>query len=125
MKFLKIVVAVTLCASVTTWAGTFSMPQENAARSAKNYLRFKGFSRDGLVQQLSSDAGDGYDVADAAAAVDSLNVDWNEQAVRSAKQYLSFQGFSCRGLIQQLSARAGDKFTVDQATYGATHVGAC
>lgn len=100
-------------------------PQSNAVRSAKNYLSFSGFSRDGLIAQLSSDAGDGYSVADATVAVDSLDVDWNEQAVRSAKNYLSFSGFSCNGLIEQLSSRAGDKYTVSQAKYGAQQAGAC
>lgn len=102
-----------------------SGPQKNAVRSAKQYLSMQGFSREGLIQQLSSDYGDGYDVADATVAVDSLNIDWNEQAVRSAKQYLSMQGFSCKGLIEQLSSSAGDKYTVSQATYGAQQAGAC
>lgn len=84
-----------------------------------------GFSRDGLIQQLSSSSGDGYDVADATAAVDSLSVDWNEQAVRSAESYLSMMGFSCDGLIDQLSSDAGDKYTTSQATYGAQQAGAC
>lgn len=100
-------------------------PQYNAVRSAKNYLQISGFSRNGLIQQLSSSAGDGYDVADATIAVDSLNVDWNEQAVRSANNYLEISGFSCKGLIQQLSSKAGDKYTTDQATYGAKQAGAC
>jgi hypothetical protein len=85
----------------------------------------QGFSRKGLIQQLSSDAGSGYDSADATAAVDSLNVDWNQQAVRSAKQYLELQGFSCKGLVQQLSSRAGSGYTLDQAQYGAKQAGAC
>lgn len=100
-------------------------PQRNAARTAKRYLEMSGFSRRGLIQQLSSDAGEGYEVADATAAVDSLNVDWNEQAVRSAKQYLEMSGFSCKGLIQQLSSSAGEKYSKDEATYGAHQAGAC
>lgn len=100
-------------------------PQKNAVRSAEQYLNMSGFSRDGLIQQLSSGAGDGFSVADATAAVDSLTVDWNENAVKSAKQYLDMSGFSCKGLIQQLSSSAGDKYTVDQATYGARQAGAC
>lgn len=103
----------------------FTAPQRNAVRSAEQYLSISGFSRDGLIQQLSSDAGDGYSVPDATAAVDSLSVDWNENAVKSAKQYLSISGFSCNGLIQQLSSSAGDKYTVEQATYGARQAGAC
>ncbi|ENX35032.1 hypothetical protein F889_01323 [Acinetobacter colistiniresistens] len=100
-------------------------PQKNAIRSAQQYLSFTGFSRDGLIQQLSSSAGNGYDRNDATVAVDSLNIDWNEQAVKSATNYLNLSGFSCKGLIQQLSSRAGDKYTVDQATYGAKKAGAC
>lgn len=99
--------------------------QKNAVRSAKQYLSISGFSRDGLIQQLSSRAGDGYEVADATIAVDSLDVDWNENAAESARQYLSISGFSCKGLIEQLSSRAGDKYTVGQATYGAKQAGAC
>uniref|UniRef100_UPI0040482345 Ltp family lipoprotein n=1 Tax=Yoonia sp. TaxID=2212373 RepID=UPI0040482345 len=43
-------------------------PQRNAVRSAESYLSFTGFSRAGLIDQLSSSYGDGYDVADATAA---------------------------------------------------------
>lgn len=100
-------------------------PQTNAVRSARQYLSISGFSRQGLIEQLSSDAGDGYRVADATVAVDSLNIDWNEQAVRSAQQYLSVSGFSCKGLIEQLSSIAGDGFTKNQATHGAQKAGAC
>jgi hypothetical protein len=100
-------------------------PQKNAVRSAKQYLRMTGFSREGLIDQLSSSAGDGYDVADATVAVDSLDVDWNANAVKSAKQYLNLTGFSCQGLIEQLSSSAGDKYTESQATYGARQAGAC
>lgn len=100
-------------------------PRANAARSAQQYLNMTGFSREGLIEQLSSGAGDGYSIADATAAVDSLTVDWNEQAVRSAKQYLDMTGFSCSGLVEQLSSDAGSKYTKAQARYGAEQAGAC
>ena len=100
-------------------------PQRNAARSASSYLSMMGFSRNGLIDQLSSDAGEGYSVADATAAVDSLDVDWNENAARSAKEYLDMTGFSCKRLIEQLSSSAGSKYTIEQATYGARSAGAC
>lgn len=106
-------------------ADSLTRPQANAVRSAKQYISMTGFSRDGLIQQLSSSAGNGYDVDDATIAVDSLNIDWNEQAVRSAQQYLDMTGFSCDGLIQQLSSSAGSKYTVSEATYGAKQAGAC
>ncbi|TAJ65235.1 Ltp family lipoprotein [Brevundimonas sp.] len=100
-------------------------PQRNAVRSARQYLSMTGFSRDGLIQQLSSSAGDGYEIADATAAVDSLDVDWNENAAKSAEQYLSISGFSCNGLVEQLSSSAGDNYTESQARYGAQKAGAC
>ncbi|WP_413479254.1 Ltp family lipoprotein [Serratia proteamaculans] len=125
MNFLKIVLTAALFVVAPTWAGDLTGPQNNAVRSAKQYLSMTGFSRNGLIQQLSSDAGDGYEISDATVAVDSLNIDWNQEAVKSAKQYLSMMGFSCKGLIQQLSSSAGDKYTVDQATYGAKQAGGC
>jgi hypothetical protein len=125
MSYLKLVAVSALLVSSQAWAAELSGPQSNAVRSAKQYLSFAGFSRSGLIHQLSADSGDGYKVADATVAVDSLNVDWNQQAVRSAKNYLSLQGFSCKGLIQQLSSSAGDRYTVGQATYGAKQGGAC
>lgn len=125
MKVLKIVLTAAVFVAAPTWAGDLTGPQKNAARSAKQYLSVAGFSRDGLIQQLSSDAGDGYEISDATVAVDSLNIDWNQEAVKSAKQYLSMMGFSCKGLIHQLSSSAGDKYTVDQATYGAKQAGGC
>ena len=118
-------VGLVVLGAVPTWAEGLTGPQKNAVRSAKQYLGIQGFSRDGLIQQLSSDAGDGYSVADATVAVDSLDIDWKKQAVISAKQYLSIMGFSCKGLIEQLSSSAGDRYTVSQATYGARQAGAC
>lgn len=99
--------------------------QRNAARSATAYLKTSGFSRQGLIAQLSSEYGDKFSVEDSTVAVDSLDVDWNAQAVRSAAQYLKLSGFSCQGLIQQLSSEHGDKYTVEQATHGANRAGIC
>jgi hypothetical protein len=125
MDFLKIVLTAALFVAAPIWAGDLTGPQNNAVRSAEQYLSMAGFSRNGLIDQLSSDAGDGYEISDATVAVDSLNIDWNQDAVKSAKQYLSMMGFSCKGLIDQLSSSAGDKYTVDQATYGAKQAGGC
>jgi hypothetical protein len=102
-----------------------SPAQRNAVRSAQRYLNVSGFSRQGLIGQLSSEYGDKFSVRDATAAVDSLNIDWDAQAARSAAKYLKISGFSCQGLIDQLSSEYGDKYTVEQATYGAKQAGAC
>lgn len=106
-------------------ASTLTAAQQNAVRSANSYLAISGFSRQGLIDQLSSDYGDQYSVGDATAAVDNLDVDWNAQAERSAASYLDVSGFSCQGLIEQLSSEHGDKYTVAQATSGATRAGVC
>ena len=102
-----------------------SGPQFNAQRSARQYLDMSGFSRAGLIEQLSSAYGDGYSVSDATVAVDSLDVNWNRQAERSARQYLDMMGFSCSGLIEQLSSSAGDRYTPSEARHGAQSAGAC
>jgi hypothetical protein len=84
-----------------------------------------GFSRLGLIQQLSSQYGDQYSLADATFAVDSLQVDWNAQAALAAKAYLGTMPFSCSALIQQLSSPYGSQFTLAQAQYGAKAAGIC
>lgn len=101
--------------------------QEQAIKSAKRYLEYSAFSRQGLIDQLSSEYGEQFPVEDATFAVDYLEstgqVDWNEQAAKSAAHYLEFSSFSRQGLIDQLSSEYGEKFTVEQAEYGATAVG--
>jgi hypothetical protein len=81
------------------------------------------FSRAGLIEQLSSSAGDGYSLADATYGVDAQHANWNAQAALSAKQYLSMESFSRAGLIEQLSSSAGEGFTHAQAVYGVTAAG--
>ena len=104
---------------------TLTASQENAIRSAESYLQYMAFSRQGLIDQLSSEYGEKFSVEDATFAVDSLNVDWNAEAVKTAQSYLDTMGFSCQEMIDQLSSEYGSQFTLEQATYGATAVGLC
>ena len=97
--------------------------QENARRSAETYLDTMAFSRKGLIEQLSSSAGEGYSRADATYAVNHIDVDWNEQAAKAAQNYLDTMPFSRQGLIEQLSSDAGDGYTHAQAVYGANQAG--
>jgi hypothetical protein len=103
--------------------------QENAVKEARSYLSTMAFSRQGLIDQLSSEYGSKFPLADAKFAVtyieNNSEVDWNAQAAKSAKEYLNTQSFSCNGLIDQLSSEYGSKFTQSQATYGATQAGLC
>lgn len=97
--------------------------QEQAIGPAEQYLGFTAFSRKGLIEQLSSDAGEGFSVADATYAVDHIEVNWNEQAAKSAEKYLEMTHFSRSGLIEQLESSAGEGFTHAQAVYGVTKAG--
>jgi hypothetical protein len=83
----------------------------------------EGFSEQGLLQQLTSSAGDGFTEAQAEYAINSLHPDWDAQAVDAAKGYMQMGGFSQASLIQQLTSSAGNGFTQAQAQYAASKVG--
>jgi Host cell surface-exposed lipoprotein len=104
--------------AVQASAPAMTTAQQNAVDSAHQYLSFEAFSKKGLIQQLSSSAGDGYPRSVAVWAVNHIRVNWNQQAVKSARNYLSIESFSRNGLVQQLSSSAGDGFTLAQAEYG-------
>lgn len=91
--------------------------QQNALRSAENYISFSGFSRQGLIQQLEFEQ---YSTEDATWAVDNLEVDWNQEAAEKAQEYLNTQGFSRQGLIDQLIFEG---FTPEEAEFGVTEAG--
>lgn len=124
-KYIIVLLILTFAISSIAEEKKMTVAQQNAVRSAKDYIQLMGFSRTGLINQLSSSAGSGYSIKDSTVAVDSLNINFNEQAVRSAKGYLQLMGFSCHGLINQLSSSAGDKYTPSQARYGAQQTGVC
>ena len=96
--------------------------QENALESAQSYVDLSGFSKAGLIQQLSSSAGEGFSKADATFAANHVDADWNEEAVEAAQSYLDMPGFSKKRLIQQLSSSAGEQFTAAQARYAVNKV---
>lgn len=86
--------------------------EQNALKSAKDYLKISAFSYDGLVEQLEYE---GFEHDEAVYAADNCGADWNEQAYKSAKEYLEFDSFSRSGLIEQLEYEG---FTKEQAEYG-------
>jgi hypothetical protein len=101
----------------------FTASQQQAIESAQQYVDFSGFSKYGLMQQLTSDAGSGFTQSDAAFALKHITVDYNAEAVEAAQSYLDLTSFSRKGLINQLSSKAGSGFTLKQATYAADKVG--
>ena len=93
-----------------------------ALESAESYLAFSGFSKQGLYEQLSSAAGEGFSQAEAQYAVDHVDADWNKEAVESARSYLEISPMSRDALIEQLSSPAGEGFTYEQAVYAVNKV---
>lgn len=108
-------------ADASRWEVTLGMA--NAVEAAEEYLKYSAFSRQGLIDQLSSEYGSGFKLHEATWAVGQLRVNWNRQAVRAAKEYLEYSAFSRQGLIDQLSSPYGSQFTLRQATHAVNKVG--
>ncbi|MBQ6128811.1 MAG: Ltp family lipoprotein [Lachnospiraceae bacterium] len=104
-----------------------TLSQQNAVKTAMNYVDLMAFSRRGLIEQISSEYADNFPVADAEFAVKYLEdkglVDWNEEAAQCAQNYLDLMSFSKEGLFDQMTSEAGDKFTREQAEYAIKQVG--
>jgi hypothetical protein len=98
--------------------------QQQAVDSAQSYLsEGQGFSKQGLLSQLTSSFGEGFSKSDAEFAINYLHPNWDQQAVNAAKGYLSVgQGFSEQGLLQQLTSSAGSGFTQAQAEYAVNYL---
>lgn len=103
----------------TDLTADYSMEEKNCYQSALNYLDFMGFSKKGLIEQLSSEYGDNYPQETAEKVVNDLDeaglVDWEKQAERSAQNYLDTMSFSKDELINQLCSDAGDQYTREEA----------
>lgn len=104
--------------SENSQVSTATQGEENALRSAKEYLSIMPFSYGGLVEQLEFE---GYSRQEAEYGVDNCGADWKKEALESALEYLDVSAFSYSGLIEQLEF---EQFTKDQATYGADNCGA-
>lgn len=96
----------------------WTVEQQNAMATAKDYLDYSGFSYNRLISQLEYE---GYSTELATWAADNCNADWDAEALESAKDYLDYSAFSYNGLINQLEY---EEFTTEQATYAADNCGA-
>jgi hypothetical protein len=83
----------------------------------------QGFSEQGLLQQLTSNAGNGFTESQAEYAINYLHPNWDAQAVDAAKGYLGDgEGFSSSSLLQQLTSSYGGGFTEAQGEYAVNKV---
>lgn len=89
----------------------------NAISTAKQYLDYSGFSRQGLIKQLEFE---GYPTESATYAADNCGANWNEECAETAQNYLDYSSFSRDGLYQQLQFEG---FTDEQIQYGLSAVG--
>jgi hypothetical protein len=95
---------------------------QRALESAESYLAMSGMSRQGLYEQLSSSAGEGFTPGQAQYAVDHVHANWKQEAVESARSYLDMTPMSRAELIDQLTSSAGEGFTYEQAVYAVNKV---
>ena len=103
--------------NITKKASALTPNQQAAFAKAEQYLQPEGFSKAGLVDQLVFE---NFAAEDAQAAVDILDVDWNNEAARSAAAYVAISAFSYQGLVYQLIF---EKFTPEEAAFGASSTG--
>ena len=90
--------------------------QRYAIESAKSYLSFMAFSKEGLKSQLRYEK---YSEKDAQYAVDHCGADWYEQAYKCAKGYMEDNSLSRSELIDQLIYEG---YSPEQAIYGVNRV---
>ena len=105
---------------------SWSMEEKNAYKSATGYLDIMAFSKQGLIDQLSSEYGDKYPVEVAEKVVNYIEengeVDWFKEAEEAAESYLKYMSFSKQELIDQLSSEYGSKFTIEEAEQAVENV---
>lgn len=94
-----------------------TLGEQNALRSARDYVDMAGFSYTGLIGQLEYE---GYSHEESVYGADNCGADWNTEAAESAKDYMDMTAFSRQGLIDQLLYEG---YTQEQAEYGAASVG--
>lgn len=99
---------------------------KDAYEDALIYLDMTGFSRQGLIDQLTSEWGGGYSLEDATMAVNVIEangeVDWNEQAVMAALNYAESMNYSEKTVLEELKSDMAGQFTKEQAEYAINYI---
>ncbi|RIN77823.1 Ltp family lipoprotein [Staphylococcus simulans] len=96
--------------------------QRAALSKAKTYSETMHMSKQGIYDQLTSDAGEKFPEEAAQYAVDNLKVNYKENAVKSAENYADSMNMSDDAIYDQLTSQAGDKFTQEEAQYAVDHM---
>lgn len=99
---------------------TISQPtagMRNALERACSYLRYDGFSKSGLTNQLRYEK---FSEEEIAFAIANCNANWYQEAKESAESYIRYLGLSRNELISQLEFEG---FTREQTMYAIKAVG--
>ena len=88
-----------------------------ALKSAESYSEIMHMSKQGIYDQLISDAGDKFPPEAAQYAIDNLKADYKKNALESAKNYRDTMNMSNEEIRDQLSSEYGENFTQEEADY--------
>lgn len=79
-------------------------------------------SKAGLLDQLTSPAGEQLSAAAGQYAVDNVKADWNANALGKARTYQTTMSMSTTAIREQLTSSAGEKFLPSEAGYTIQHL---
>lgn len=74
-------------------------------------------SKQGIYDQLTSEAGEQFPEDAAQYAIDNVKWDWKENALKKAKSYTETMAISKDAVYDQLISEAGEQFTPEEAQY--------
>lgn len=100
------------------------VPQEykSALAQAKTYSEMMHMSKQGILDQLTSQEGGKFSQEAGQYAVDNLKADYNANALAQAKTYQDTMHMSPAAIQDQLTSEYGGKFTPEEAAYAVQHL---
>lgn len=100
------------------------VPQEykNALNKAQLYSDTMYMSKQGIYEQLTSDAGENFPEKAAQYAIKHVEANWKENALIKAKTYYEDMSMSKDAVYEQLVSEYGEQFTAEQAKYAIEHL---
>lgn len=95
---------------------------KSALRKAESYAGFMHMSKQGVLEQLTSEYGEKFSQPAAQYAVDNVKADWNKNALEKAKSYQKDMSMSPEGIREQLTSEYGEHFTPEEANYAVNNL---
>jgi hypothetical protein len=92
-------------------------PDSTQVSQAELYSESMNMSKQGIYDQLTSQAGEKFSADAAKYAVDNLKADYKENALKKAQVYQQTMSMSKSAIYDQLTSASGEKFTAEEAKY--------